>query len=141
MLLFPEDLLEPSLHSLHFVEAGEEKSAVDALKNGPLRLGEIDGRSVLDETDLLAAIAQALALPRYFSGSFNALVDCLRDEGVSPRGFVLVVRDASSLWRRAPVVAGSLVEAWLDGVAGRRSAPLHLVFVWSERAASQSPPA
>lgn len=140
MLLFPEDLQEASIRCLHFVEAGEESSAVAGLRDGPIRLGEIEGRTSYEEADLLAAVAKALSLPRWFSGSWGGLVDCLRDESVSPAGFVLVVRDASVLWRRAPVVAGALVESWLDGAAGRRSTPLHLVFVWSERKESQLPP-
>src|SRR5689334_11224741 len=102
MLLFPEDLQEASIRCLHFVEAGEETSAIAGLRQGPIRVGEVDGRTVYDEADLFAAVAQALAFPRWFSGSWGGLVDCLRDESVSPAGFVLVVRDASAFWRRAP---------------------------------------
>jgi hypothetical protein len=141
MLLFPEDLTEASVRCLHFVEAGEETSAVDALRSSPMRVGEVDGREAIGEADLLAAIATALALPRHYRGSFNALVDGLRDDSVSPAGVLLIVRDASVVWRRVPVACGMLVEVWLDAAASRASSPMHLVFVWSGRLLSQAPPA
>ena len=52
--------------------------------------------------------------------------------GFGGEGCVLVVRDATALWRNAPRATGGLVESWLfcaDDWA-RRGKPFHLVFAW-----------
>jgi RNAse (barnase) inhibitor barstar len=140
MLLFPEDLQEATARCVHFVEAGEEASALKALAKGPIRVGEIDGSQAVDDARLHESLGKALAFPPYYGRNFDALVDCLGDEGVSAKGFLLVVRNATRLWRNTPVLAGALVEAWLAGAARRASDPIHLVFVWDDRTLSQLPP-
>ena len=98
-------------------------------------LRDLDGAAIAGRDDLLAALASALAFPDYFGGNWDALDEVLRDLGWLPAdGYVLVVRDATALWREAPRAAGRLVESWLFCAEewSRRETPFHLVFDWSQ---------
>ena len=86
----------------------------------------IDGGEIAERDDLMEALATALRLPEYFGRNWDALEEVLRDPDVAIEAKVVVVADATALWREHPRMAGMLVEVWLD------SAPegLQLVFSW-----------
>lgn len=86
----------------------------------------IDGGELSGREELMEALALALGLPDYFGRNWDALEEVLRDPDVAIEPNVIVVSDATSLWREHPRMAGTLVEIWLD------SAPegFQLVFSW-----------
>jgi RNAse (barnase) inhibitor barstar len=78
------------------------------------------------EEDLFRAIASALQFPDYFGYNWDAFDECLREVDSD---VVLLVHDAANMWREAPAVATTLVDAWLTA-AEECEARIHLVFVW-----------
>ncbi|HEX6100896.1 MAG TPA: barstar family protein [Thermoanaerobaculia bacterium] len=109
---------------VHFAteEAAEELRA-DAL----LRVREISLGPTATKADLLAAIADALALPEYFGHNWDALEECLHDIEFDGGLLVLVVRHAALLWQQMPRDLSTLVDTWLAASSERN---IHLVFVW-----------
>lgn len=104
-----------------------------ALDRSPLAVVEIRGDEIATDRDLFAAIATAMKFPDYFGMNWDALDECLRDMDWLPAaGYVLVVRDATELWKCAPQTAGKLVESWLFCAEewSKVGKPFHLVFVW-----------
>lgn len=94
----------------------------------------IDGSAVHGRDSLMDALKDALELPGYFGGNWDALDEVLRDPGALGTGeqHLLVVRDAERVWREHPRLAGKLVEAWLFAAPSwiDRGVPFHLVFEW-----------
>jgi hypothetical protein len=78
------------------------------------------------EDDLFRALGSALHFPDYFGHNWDAFDECLREVDGD---VVLLVHDAANMWREAPIVASTLVDAWLSA-AGESEADIHLVFVW-----------
>ena len=106
---------------VHFA-TGESAAALRVNAGDVVR--EIRGWA--SEEDLFRALASALQFPDYFGHNWDAFDECLREVDSD---VVLLVHDAASLWRDAPSVATTLVEAWLAG-AQECESDLHLVFVW-----------
>lgn len=95
-------------------------------------LREIDGDALATEREMFSALAKSLSFPTYFGHNWDAIDECLRDLTWLPaRGYVLEVRQSRHLWRRAPALAGSLIESWLFCAEewATDSVPFHLVFV------------
>ncbi len=86
----------------------------------------LDGGEIAGRDDLMDAVAEAFALPDWFGRNWDALHDVLGDPDLRNAATVLVVTDATALWREHPRLAGMLVEVWLD------AAPegLQLAFSW-----------
>ena len=133
MTLSLQEFREASWRCLHFVDADDESGAVWDADAPDLTVFEIDGGSVHDKEQLLAAIARELEFPTYFGMNWDALDECLADMSWRPSGgYVLVLRCAEQLWRRNSRLVGSLVESWLFAAESwaKRGVPFHLVFVW-----------
>ena len=112
MTLSLQEFREASWRCLHFVDADDESGAVWDADAPDLTVFEIDGGSVHDKEQLLAAIARELEFPTYFGMNWDALDECLADMSWRPSGgYVLVLRGAEQLWRRNSRLVGSLVES------------------------------
>ena len=107
---------------MHFAteEYAEELLAFDSR-----RVREITPEATKES--LLAAIAEALALPDYFGQNWDALEESLLDLEVDGEMLVLVVRDAAMLWQEIPGEMVMLVDTWLSA-AGKSN--VQMVFVW-----------
>jgi hypothetical protein len=92
-----------------------------------LRVREIALGPTPTQDELLAAIADALALPDYFGHNWDALEECLQDIEFDGELLVLLVRHAAMLWQRLPRDLSTLVDTWLAASSERN---IHLVFVW-----------
>jgi hypothetical protein len=107
------------------VHFATEDLAEDLLAHGSSRVREIAPEATKEA--LLAAIAEALALPDYFGQNWDALEESLGDLDVDGEMLVLVVRDAASLWEQMPREMAMLVDIWL-GAAVKSN--IQMVFVW-----------
>lgn len=107
------------------VHFASEEDADSLLSHGALRVREIAPEATKEA--LLSAIAEALVLPDYFGGNWDALEECLRDLELDDELLVLVVRDAALLWQEMPQEMSMLVEIWL-AAAGKSN--IQMVFVW-----------
>ena len=89
----------------------------------------IDGATIKDGADLLAALGRALAFPAYYGQNWDAAEECLRDLAERyPQGCALFVDHARGLWQRQPRKMGQLTSLWL--AASEASAvPLRLIFL------------
>lgn len=111
----------PGALPVHFA-TGESAAALREEAGDAVR--EIRGWA--SEEDLFRSLASALQFPDYFGYNWDAFDECLREVDSD---VILLVHDAASLWRDAPSVATTLVEAWL-AAAKECESDLHLVFVW-----------
>lgn len=117
---------------VHFVGSAELDGLRSAASQAGLQVSEALVRGEPSKESLLGGIAEAMHFPGYFGGNWDALEECLRDlEWLPVRGYVLVVRDASSLWRLITPTLGTLVEVWLSCAEmwSKAGVPFHLVFV------------
>jgi len=116
---------------IHFGSIAEA-TAVDLTKHGVLLLA-MDAKGIADKHALLVEVASQFKFPSYFSENWDSLEECLRDLSWLPAsGYVLVVRDTTSIWSSAPHAVGTLIELWLS-VADSwrlRTRSFHLVFEW-----------
>lgn len=104
------------------------------LEAAGIRLAEIDGTTVESKQDLMSALSEALELPDYFGGNWDALDEVLRDLGwLEASGHVLVVSGAAGLREREPELVMGLTESW--SFSAERwigdEVPFHLVLVAS----------
>jgi Barstar (barnase inhibitor) len=76
--------------------------------------------------------AKALQFPSYYGHNLDALYDCLTDldDWMDFQALVLIVENASHLWREAPLEAGTFQGIWLAAAEqwGKEEKPFHLVF-------------
>jgi hypothetical protein len=128
-------LIRVSSLCIHFLEFDNALASLENLRaKSQVALYSIDGASILNDQDMLAALASELQFPDYFGMNLDALNDCMRDmDGQDAPGYVLVVWNSIALWRDAPRTAANLVHAWQWAVEHTwlpKGKPLHLVFVW-----------
>jgi hypothetical protein len=115
--------------SVHFAEAAPGGAALQA---AGIRVAAIDGAPLGGKRDLMAAVSEALELPDWFGGNWDALDESLRDlSWLDASGHVLVVGGGEVLWRRNPELAGTLVSVWTGAAAdwAAKGIPFHLCFV------------
>lgn len=100
------------------------------LENWPpltVRIVDASTPGALDEK-----AANALQFPSYYGHNLDALYDCLTDleDWMEFQALVLIVENASHLWREAPLEAGAFLEVWLGAAEqwGKEEKPFHLVF-------------
>ena len=94
----------------------------------------IDLGGVESTRGLMERLAEGLRFPEYFGRNWDALHDCLCDlnEWIPADGYTVQIRRAGGFWRRSPLMAGRLVEAWLSAaefMGTHWNKPMHLVFV------------
>ncbi|MGC4856766.1 barstar family protein [Micromonospora sp. DT4] len=75
---------------------------------------------------LFAALTEALALPAYLGGTWDALADVLRDR-LDAGPLTLLVTDAAQLLADEPSDQQALLMAVLDDLATTAPHPLHVV--------------
>jgi hypothetical protein len=128
----PHDLTQPAPEPWQSVVFAEESPDPAPLGEAGLRVARIDGAAVEGKQGLMSALAEALELPDWFGGNWDALDECLRDLGwLEAAGHVVVVVRGEDLWKRDPELAGMLVRSWIDAGAAwaEKGVPFHLVFV------------
>lgn len=126
-----EDLKRSTVLCVHFVQPSGLPLTRDLAQHS-LFVGEIDGATIRVKQELFSAMAKALRFPDWFGANWDALNDCLRDlEWLPGEGCVLIVRNATELWRAATSLAGGLVETWLVCAEFwmEQDFPFHLVFL------------
>jgi RNAse (barnase) inhibitor barstar len=85
---------------IHFVngEFLDLKSVERAVNELGFSLFVIDARNIKSEADLMDALAESMALPKYFGRGWNAALDLMRDISWKPApGYVLVIFNGSNL--------------------------------------------
>ena len=125
-------LAEVTWECVHFCEFSSLRELPD-LRVAGFKIFEVDMNEISTKEQVLASIADAMCFPDYFGGNWDALEECLRDMEWSPAsGYVLIVRNAESLWRRIPRVAAGLLQSWTFSAEewSREGVPFHLVFAW-----------
>jgi hypothetical protein len=128
----PEDLLKPPEDPEASVHEADAIPDPTELSRAGLREARIDGAAISSKQDLMAALAEALELPDYFGGNWDALDEVLRDLGwLEARGHVLVVTGADDLRAREPDLIQGLETSWKWGAErwSADGAPFHLVLV------------
>jgi len=114
--------------SVRFVEAANAPAVRDAFGREGCRLFALEGAGIADKHALLSALGTALGFPTYYGANWDAAEECLRDlMERHPEGIVLLVGQASALWRRLPGELGMLVSIWLGARAAGK--PGCLVFL------------
>ncbi len=129
MSLDPSDLALPGWSCLHFVTEPIEATELEALG---LSVTTIDASPIEDPPGLLAGLAAGLAFPEYFGNNWDAVDECLRDLSWGPGdlGWILIVRNADTIWRADPVAAGALAMACQEAARhwAEHALAFHLIF-------------
>ncbi|MBA2546772.1 MAG: barstar family protein [Solirubrobacterales bacterium] len=115
--------------SVHLDEAVPGRAALEA---AGIRVAAIDGAATGSKQDLMSALSEAMELPDWFGGNWDALDESLRDlSWLDAAGHVLVIEGGEVLWRRQPDLAGTLVSVWTTAASdwAAKGVPFHLVFV------------
>ena len=126
------ELENVSWQCVHFAQP----NSIDVLKHDLSTEGfyikEFDSSSVKSDRDLFSYIANAFEFPDYFGNNWDSMDECLADIDLShSKGAVLILSNASCLWKEAAYTAGKLLSVW-QGAAelwGNENKPFHLVFV------------
>jgi RNAse (barnase) inhibitor barstar len=126
------DLTRPAADPASSVHEAGEPPDRDELEAAGIRVAEIDGAAVESKQDLMSALSDALELPDYFGGNWDALDEVLRDLAwLEARGHVLLVTGADRLRERQPELVLGLTESW--SFSSERwigdEVPFHLVLV------------
>lgn len=95
-----------------------------AARGAGWRVVHLDGAAVASKDELLAHLADRLALPAWFGRNWDALVDALREVTAS-RGLCLVWEHADRLGASDPEAAATFADVVADVAA--EGAPLALV--------------
>ncbi|MGI8561132.1 MAG: barstar family protein [Luteimonas sp.] len=96
-------LADPAPGGAYFIDARDRAALVEAATALDFHVAAIDCSTVHDRDAGLAKIADALAFPDWFGGTWDALADCLGDLSwlqLQGEGFLLFL-DHSSAWREA----------------------------------------
>jgi RNAse (barnase) inhibitor barstar len=140
-MLFVEDLAHVGWRCIHFAHADELTADLRReLTEHSVTCFDLSAAAIGGKEELMRSLAETFAFPAYFGGNWDAVLECLRDlpDRVPGDGHVLFVHDGTQLWRRAPDLAGILVETWLAAAeeAAQDEISLHLVFLDSAQASA-----
>ena len=127
-----DQLIEPAPDPEGAVHEADAIPDPTELSRAGLREARIDGSEIGSKQDLMAALSEALELPDYFGGNWDALDEVLRDLGwLEAKGHVLVVTGASELRKREPDLVQGLATSWRFGAErwSEDGVPFHLVLV------------
>lgn len=126
------DLTQPPAEPAESVHEADEGPDPAPLAAAGIRVAEIDATAIETKQDLMAALSDALELPDYFGGNWDALDEVLRDLGwLEADGHVLVVSGSQALLDNSPELVDGLVASWTTGAErwGANGVPFHLVLV------------
>jgi len=83
----------------------------------------LDGASVADKRELLAALAEGLRFPGYFGHNWDALLDCLRSlpDFITAQGYAVIIERSALFLKDSPEdmedfrdIAGTAAEFLLE---------------------------
>jgi hypothetical protein len=115
--------------AVRFAAASSLPALLEEIARDGLARAAIDGATIKDGADLLAALGHALAFPAYYGQNWDAAEECLRDLGERyPKGCALFVDHARGLWQRQPRKMGVLTSVWL-AASETAAVPLRLIFL------------
>jgi hypothetical protein len=126
------DLTQPAATPEQTVHELDQLPNLEALGRSGIRVAEIDAAAIESKQDLMADLSDALALPDYFGGNWDALDEVLRDLGwLEADGHVLVVGGAQALRARDPDLIDGLARSWTFAAErwGEQGVPFHLLLV------------
>jgi hypothetical protein len=127
------DLTRPAPTPEEAVRMVERLPDLEPLGAAGIRVAEIDAGAIESKQDLMADLSDALVLPDYFGGNWDALDEVLRDLGwLEADGHVLVVAGAEALRTRDPALLDGLARSWTSAVEqrwGAQGVPFHLLLV------------
>lgn len=127
------DLTQPAATSGESVHTLQKLPDLEPLGPAGIRVAEIDGAAIESKQDLMADLSDALSLPDYFGGNWDALDEVLRDLGwLEAKGHVLAVVGAEALRARDPELIDGLTRSWASAVEqrwGEQGVPFHLLLV------------
>jgi hypothetical protein len=119
--------------AVRFAAAAALPMLMEELGREGAELVTFDGRGVKHGGDLLAALGRALAFPSYYGRNWDAAEECLRDLAERyPRGVVLFIEGADTLWQCLPREMGMLTSLWL-AASKTAAVPLRLIFLLEEQ--------
>jgi len=119
--------------AVRFAQVSVLPALLEEITRDGLARAAIDGATIKDGPDLLAALCRALAFPPYYGQNWDAAEECLRDIGERyPRGAALLIEGAGTLWQRLPRETGQLTALWL-AASETADVPLRLIYLMGER--------
>lgn len=115
--------------AVRFAQVSVLPALLEEITRDGLARAAIDGATIKDGPDLLAALGRALAFPPYYGQNWDAAEECLRDLGERyPKGCALFVDHARGLWQRQPRKMGQLTSLWL-AASETAAVPLRLIYL------------
>ena len=115
--------------AVRFAQVSVLPALLEEITRDGLARAAIDGATIKDGPDLLAALGRALAFPPYYGQNWDAAEECLRDLGERyPKGCALLVDHARGLWQRQPRKMGLLTSLWL-AASETAAVPLRLIYL------------
>jgi RNAse (barnase) inhibitor barstar len=105
---------------------GTGDALTQAASHARLRFSVVDLARIADKRSLMNALAKALKLPSYFGHNWDALADCLEDDGFLRKpGMALHLAQAAAFrdahpgdWNTLEMLLGEAVEYWKErGIA------------------------
>ena len=115
--------------AVRFAQVSALPALLEEIARDGLARAAIDGATIKDGPDLLAALGHALTFPAYYGRNWDAAEECLRDLGERyPKGCALLVDHARGLWQRQPRKMGQLTSLWL-AASETAAVPLRLIFL------------
>jgi len=124
--------------AIRFAPVSALPSLLEEIARDGLARAAIDGATIKDGPDLLAALGRALSFPAYYGQNWDAAEECLRDLGEGhPKGCALIVDHARDLWQRQPRKMGQLTSIWL-AASEAAAVPLRLIFLLDGERAARS---
>jgi len=133
MRLFAEYLVTVEPQHLFFFEEEHALEQWEEVRLQGFHIADVDADRLASREDLFRWLAQAMKFPSYFGWNWDAAHECLADlEWLPAKGYVLVMRNAESFWRRLPREAATLLEVCLSaaGYWRRDNVPFRIVFIW-----------
>ena len=115
--------------AIRFAPVSALPALLEEIARDGLARAAIDGATIKDGPDLLAALGRALTFPAYYGQNWDAAEECLRDlDERYPKGCALFVDHARGLWQRQPRKMGQLTSLWL-AASESAAVPLRLIFL------------